>query len=251
MYPEAFFKLHDITEEIIKERIASKTHHGDFIDKIIEVCNDPNSPVSKEMIKAQGSIFFSAGFETTSNCLSTLCYHLALNPDIQEKLREEILGIDADDEINHENISELHYLEAAILENLRIFPPITMQARICKKDAEIKGINIKKGTYVQVSIYATHHDPEFFPEPQMFKPERFLKENAEDLIPYTFQAFSGGPRLCLGQRFAMAEMKICMAKLMRKFRIKTCPSTDLKFLPGSFLGILGFEEIFLTLEPRN
>ena len=114
-----------------------------------------------------------------------------------------------------------------------------------------KGMNIKKGTYVQVSIYASHHDPDFFPEPEKFKPERFLKANAEELIPYTFQAFSGGPRVCLGQRFAMVEMKICMAKLIQKFRIKTCPTTELKFVPGSFLGLLGFEEIFLTLEPRE
>ena len=160
------------------------------------------------MMTTQGKLFFGAGFETTSSCLTTFCYNLALNVDIQEKLHEEILEIVADGEIDNENIKDMHYLEAAILENLRICPPVITQERICKKDAEVKGLKIKKGTYMKMAIYAAQHDEEFFPEPKKFKPERFLKENAETLIPYTFLAFSGGPRVCLGQRFAMTEMKV-------------------------------------------
>ena len=74
VWPESFFKFHDITNAIVNKRIESKDHFGDFVDKIIEVCNDANSPLSKDMIMSQGAIFFLAGFETTSNCLTTLCY---------------------------------------------------------------------------------------------------------------------------------------------------------------------------------
>lgn len=203
------------------------------------------------MIRAQGKIFFAAGFETTANCLTTLCYNLALNPDIQEKLRNEVMKIvDEHEVINHETIADMHYLEAAIQENLRMYPPVIVQERICKKDVEVKGLQIKKGTYVRVPIYACHHNPDFFQDPEEFRPERFLKENATKLIPNTFNAFSGGPRICLGMRFAMTEMKICMAKLLSKFTIKSCPQTELSLNPGD-LFVLNYKEVYLSLVPRE
>ena len=236
----------------MKERIASKNKFGDFIDKIIEVCDDPNAPVSKEMMKAQGKIFFAAGFETTSNCLTTLCLNLAKNPDIQDKIHNEIKEVlsNHDDIINHETTQEMPYLEAAINENLRMHPPIISQERVCKKDVEVKGLKIKKGTTMRIPIHAAHHNPDYFPEPEVFKPERFLKENSEDLTPYTFLAFSGGPRICLGMRFAMTEMKVCLAKLLQKFEIKTCPKTELTMRKGD-LFLYNYEEIYLTLKERN
>nr|AKH03525.1 cytochrome P450 3027E1 [Paracyclopina nana] len=251
MYPESFYKLHDLTNDLIKERKASNEKFDDFIDKIIEVCNDANAPVSPDMIKAQGSIFFAAGFETTSNCLSTLCYTLAKNPDIQDKLYEEILSVLAsNEEIDTESINNLPYLDAAIHENLRIHPPIPIQERICKKDVEVEGLKVKKGTYIRMPIYAAHMNPDFFPDPEAFNPDRFLKENASSMKPYTFRGFSGGPRICLGQRFAMVEMKICMARLLKSFKIKACPMTQLEYKAGDPF-IMGFDSIYLTFEERS
>ena len=252
VYPEAFFKLQEITEQVVKDRITNSNHYGDFIDTIIEVCNDPKASVTMEMIKAQGKIFFAAGFETTSNCLTTVCFNLAQNPNIQEKLYNEITECLATHEnVDHNSITELQYLEAVINENLRMYPPIPSQERICKKDVEVKtGFKINKGTYIRIPIYACHHNPEYFPDPDKFKPERFLKENSKALVPYTFLGFSGGPRICLGMRFAMIEMKICLANLLKKYKIKISPQTELQFNPGDLL-LLNFKELFLTLEPRS
>ena len=250
IYPESFFKLQHIMDEIVDQRIAAKSHYGDFIDKIVETCSDDgkNAAVSSDMIRAQGKIFFAAGFETTSNCLTTLCYHLALNEEVQEKIRQEIkevLTSTKDEKIDHESVSELHYLEAAIKENLRICPPIILQQRICKKDVQIKGLAIDKGTYVQIPIYACHHNPDAFAEPGAFKPERFL--HADNVAPYTFTGFSGGPRICLGMRFAMTEMKVCMAKLLENFKITPCKETELTFLPGDQF-MLHYKQVFVNLE---
>ena len=101
-----------------------------------------------------------------------------------------------------------------------------------------------------MSIFAAHRNPDFFPEPDEFRPERFLKENQDDVIPYTFRAFSGGPRICLGQRFAMVEMKICIAKILKKFRIEKCEDTKLNFKKGDPF-ILTYDEVFLKLVPRE
>ena len=247
LYPKEFFDFHDVTEEIVKARIQSKTHYGDFVDKIIEVCNDANSNVSSDTIKAQGAIFFAAGFETTSNNLTTLCYNLAIHPNIQDKLFEEIESID---KIDSETINNLHYMEASIMENLRMYAPVIIQERICKKDTELKGMLIKRGTMISIPIIAAHMNPDFFPEPEVFKPERFLKENQDEITPYTFLAFSGGPRICLGQRFAMVEMKMLLANMLKKFKIETCPDTKLKFNQGD-LFITNYDEIMLKLTPRR
>ena len=112
------------------------------------------------------------------------------------------------------------------------------------------GMKVTKGTYIRMSIYAAHRNPDFFPEPDEFRPERFLKENQDDVIPYTFRAFSGGPRICLGQRFAMVEMKICIAKILKKFRIEKCEDTKLNFKKGDPF-ILTYDEVFLKLVPRE
>ena len=248
LYPEAFFKLQEIIDDIIEKRQKSSEKHHDFIDKIIQVANDPKSPVSQDMIFAQGKIFFAAGFETTSNCLATLCYNLALNPDVQEKVYQEVLeALEKHEKIDQECIQDLPYLEATLNENLRLYSPIIVQDRVCKKDVEVKGLLIKKGTYIQMPIQAAHLHEEFFPEPHKFKPERFLNN---EMLPYTFRAFSGGPRVCLGQRFALIEMKIGMAKLLQKFKIDTCPETKLELKPGDQF-ILNYEEIYLKLTPRQ
>ncbi len=206
--------------------------------------------ISKDLITAQGIIFFAAGFETTAHTLTTLSYNLTKNPDIQEKVYDEIQNVLAShEEINHETIADMHYLEAAINETLRMYPPAALQERLCSKDVEVKGIKFVKGSYVRLPIYASHMNPDFFPDPEQFQPERFLKENEDKIIPFTYRPFSGGPRLCLGQRFAMIEMKVCMAKLVNKFKLMPTEKTEMKMLPGD-LFMTYYDEVNLKLIPR-
>jgi cytochrome P450 len=100
-----------------------------------------------------------------------------------------------------------------------------------------------------LAIYASHYDPDFFPEPDTFRPERFLKENADQLIPYTWRPFGAGNRVCIGQRFAINEMKIFMAKLINKFQIIDTPETKLTYSKGDFL--MSYPEIIVKLNARN
>merc|ERR1712110_362577 len=99
------------------------------------------------------------------------------------------------------------YLEAVVMENLRMHTPVLAHIRTCKEDCEIApGMLIKKGTSIELPIRASH-----------YQPERFLKENADQIIPYTYRPFGGGPRVCIGQRFAIIEIKIAVAKMLSKF----------------------------------
>ena len=167
-----------------------------------------------------------AGFETTSNTLSTLCYNLARHPDILDTLIEEVDEVfdKFGGVVNHETISEMPYLDACIkgiegntrhrsqnitnfvcLENLRLNGPIARTDRMCVKDweddQEFPGLKIPKGTKIRLPLHAVHHNPEFWPQPELFKPERFLKENSHNIKPFSFLAFGFGPRVCIGERF--------------------------------------------------
>ena len=192
----------------------------------------------------------TAGFETTANTLGSAVYLLAKNPEVQEKVLEEVNSVcDSSELINHENIKDMHYLEATIMETLRMRPPVTEHDRVCTKDCEVQGIKIPKGTQIQMPNLPAHMDEEFFPEPKLFKPERFLKENAEHVQEFTWRPFGSGNRVCIGQRFAMTEMKIFLAKFISKFKIIEVPETKIVPHCGD-LFIPFYDKMIVQLEAR-
>lgn len=123
-------------------------------------------------------------------------------------------------------------MEAVIDETLRMYPPAQRIEREVTNDIDYNGLKLKKGQVVMVPIYALHHDTDLYPEPERFKPERFLKESFEckSRDSMAFLPFGGGPRGCLGMRFAMIETKILLAAVLAKFRFVTCPETPVSVL---------------------
>ncbi|XP_059085586.1 probable cytochrome P450 6d4, partial [Tigriopus californicus] len=257
-FPSAYYKLYDVSANIMKQRSDQGIKKKDFLARLQELVedikNNPDGEVGKnlteEHITAQGAIFFLAGFETTANTLSTLCYNLAKHPEIQDKVREEITNViyECDGRIDYDSVQGMKYLEACIHENLRMYPPVTLHIRQCTKDTEVApGLVIKKGMRVDFPIYTSHHNPEFFPEPETFDPERFMPENERNIKNLTYRPFGGGPRFCIGQRFALIEMKMAVAKLLTNYQINTSPKTELKFETGSPF-LLSYPELVLRME---
>jgi cytochrome P450 family 3 subfamily A len=123
--------------------------------------------------------------------------------------------------------------------------------RVCAEDTTLGPYNVKKDTLINFPIYAMHHNPKYFPEPEKFKPERFLKNEGEENLAtqFAFIPFGGGPRQCIGMRFAMVEVKIAMAKLLANYKIVDTPQTKLEILPGDFF-ILTFPDVKVKLEKR-
>ena len=122
-------------------------------------------------------------------------------------------------------------------ENLRISPPVARNDRLCIKDWEdtagdFGGMKIKKGTIIRFPYHVVHHNPEYWPEPEVFNPERFLNEEANNIKPFTWLPFGSGPRQCIGERFAMIEMKIAMVKLLQKFTLTLEKNSKIEILKG-------------------
>ncbi|CAG2120493.1 unnamed protein product, partial [Medioppia subpectinata] len=176
--------------------------------------------------------FFIAGYDTTSASLSHVVYYLSQNKDKQQILREELNALDTD--FTYENLNQCQYLNAVIDESLRLAPPLASIQRECICDYKLgnTGITIPAGTNVEFQPYVIHRDPELFADPDQFKPERFLKPTHH---PYAYLPFGGGPRLCVGMRFALNEMRMCIAKIVHKFEFTLAPGFEMDYFTGSIL----------------
>ncbi|KAI1884629.1 hypothetical protein AGOR_G00228350 [Albula goreensis] len=202
-------------------------------------------------ILSQAVTFIFAGYETSSSTLSFLAYSLATNPEIMEKLLDEIDEFFPDKApVKYEPLMKMEYLDMILNEVLRMYPVGVRLERMCKKSVEINGMTIPKGMAVQVPIYALHYDPSLWPEPEVFRPERFSKENRENMDPYTFLPFGAGPRNCIGMRFAVVMMKLAIVEVLQNFTFAVCEETQVPIE----LQCMGFlqpaKPIKLKLVPR-
>nr|XP_018896715.1 PREDICTED: probable cytochrome P450 6a14 [Bemisia tabaci] len=182
------------------------------------------------VVASNAFIFFIAGFETTASTLSYCLYELALNPDIGEKLYEEVESVKQahNGTLDYDAVNkELVYMEAVISETLRKYPPASVLGRRCNEAFQIPDTNvvIEEGVGVTVSVYGLHHDPQYFPEPEKFKPERFLGENKDKIVPGSYLPFGDGPRICIGMRFAHYEMKSVLSYIISNYTIHRCNKT--------------------------
>ena len=251
VWPESALKIAKMGKEIMVEREKNNIHTGDFVDRLMEYKKSFEPPITSEMIDSQSMVFLTAGFETTANTMTSMILYFATYPDLQEKAYEEIMACLGDDEsITHEHIKEMDYLEAFTKETLRIKPPIAEHDRFCVRDTVLCGVPIKKGTTIQMPIVASHYDEEFFPEPMTFNPDSFLKQNEDKIVPYTWRPFGAGLRVCIGQRFALMEIKILMAKLLQKFQIVKTDKTSLEVPSGTWM-LLTHKDAVVMLEPRS
>jgi cytochrome P450 len=182
---------------------------------------------------------FVAGHETTQIALAWTFYLLSQNPDKLKILMNEI-----EQELKGEiptpvSIRGLHYLKQVIDESMRCFPPAWIMGRKTIEPDVIDGYEIPAGTNVIMPIYVVHHDASIWENPDEFKPERFAIENLKEKHKYSFFPFGGGPRLCIGNNFAIQEMQVCLAMILQKFKVEV----DESFVPEL--------NPLVTLRPKN
>ncbi|XP_041674353.1 LOW QUALITY PROTEIN: probable cytochrome P450 4ac2 [Drosophila eugracilis] len=205
------------------------------------------SAEAKGQIDHQGicdevNTFMFAGYDTTSTCLAFTLLMLALNEDIQKRCYEEIQTLPEDgDDISVFQYNELVYLECVIKETLRMFPSAPLIGRTCVEESVVNGLVLPKDTQISIHIYDIMRDPRHFPKPNQFQPERFLPENTVNRHPFAFVPFSAGQRNCIGQKFAILEMKVLLTSVIRNF----------KLLPATKLEDLTFESGIVLRTTQN
>ncbi|XP_006991348.2 cytochrome P450 4F1-like [Peromyscus maniculatus bairdii] len=229
--------VHDFTDAVIQERRRTLPSHGgddvikakaksktlDFIDVLLLSKDEDGKELSDEDIRAEADTFMFRGHDTTASGLSWVLYNLARHPEYQERCRQEVRELLRDrepEEIEWDDLAQLPFLTMCIKESLRLHPPVTMVSRCCTQDISLPdGRVIPKGVICIINIFGTHHNPTVWRDPEVYDPFRFDPENIQDRSPLAFVPFSAGPRNCIGQTFAMSEMKVALALTLLRFRI--------------------------------
>ncbi|CAG2100140.1 unnamed protein product [Medioppia subpectinata] len=209
-----------------------------------------NVVITDDDMLATSFLFFVAGYETTATLLSFLTYELSLKEKCQQRLYEEINAFDGN--YSYESIARMPYLEACIAETLRLYNPIAATSRIALDDYKLgnTGLTIPKGMMINFDVHSVHHSPEYYPNPDVWDPERFLPENRDQLVPYTYLPFGLGPRNCVGMRFALMEAKTAVAHLITKYRFKRTANTAVPLKYKKFEFLLTPEAIQIGVEKR-
>ncbi|XP_071250847.1 cytochrome P450 26A1 [Salvelinus alpinus] len=213
--------IHSKIEENIQRKIDSgkEVKHRDALQQLIDISRNSDEPFSMQAIKESATELLFGGHETTASTATSLVMFLGLNPDVVNKLRQELhqqeeRGVDLlGQNVNMEVLEQLKYTGCVIKETLRMNPPVPGGFRVVLKTFQLNGYQIPKGWTVIYSICDTHDVADVFPNKEEFDPERFMDGSSEDSSRFNYIPFGGGSRMCVGKEFAKVLLKIFLLEL--------------------------------------
>ena len=212
----AVAKLDSIVYRIIRERRTSGGDRGDLLSMLLETRDDAGGAMTDKQLRDESMTLFLAGHETTANALSWTLYLLARNPEARARLEAEV---DALGRIpSYDDLKQLPWTLAVLKEAMRLYPPAYILARRVIEDVVIGNHQIKKHTIVLINVLGIHRRPELFPEPESFDPQRFMGDTEKQLPRCGYMPFGAGPRVCIGNHFALMEGHVVLASLLKRLR---------------------------------
>jgi cytochrome P450 len=214
-------------------------HRDDLLSLLIRARDEAGHPMTDAQVRDEAVTLFLAGHETTALTLTYALYLLATHPECQARLGDELDRVLGGRIPGLGDLESLAYTDAVVLESMRLYPPAWALAREALTDVEIGGHPFPKGAEFVMSPWVLHRDPRTFEDPEAFKPERWDNDLAHRLPRFAYFPFGGGPRVCIGNRFAMMEAKLVLARTLQRFRFEVTPDTALTLLPS------------VTLRPRH
>jgi len=211
----------------------------DLLSLLIRARDEDGSPMTDAEVRDEAVTLFLAGHETTALALTYSLYLLAAHPERQARLADELDRVLDGRTPSLGDLENLKYLDAVVLEAMRLYPPAWVVARQALTDVEIGSYHFRKAAEFVMSPWVLHRDATTFDDPEAFKPERWDGDLAHRLPRFAYFPFGGGPRVCIGNRFAMMEAKLVLAVAIQRFRFEVAPQTELTLLPS------------VTLRPRH
>jgi cytochrome P450 len=230
----------DLQREQIRARQANPQPPQDLLQMLLDSrYEDTGEGMNEQQLVEEVIILFLAGHETSANALAWTFHLLSHHPESMERLRAELDRVCPGRPPTMQECRELTYLTQVLEESMRLYPPAWITDRKALVDDQYEDYPLPKDTIVSPFIYGLHHDPEFWPDPQRFDPDRFSAPAKQHRPPYTYLPFGGGPRLCIGNNFAMLEMQLVLAEYVRRFDFQPLMPLDAPV------------EALVTLRPRQ
>jgi cytochrome P450 len=219
--------LDDFICGIIRQRRASGEDRGDLLSMLLLAVDEEGEGggMTDEQARSEAMTLLLAGHDTTAAGLTWIFYLLAQHPEVESRVIDELEQVLGGRPPTAADVPRLAYTERVIKEALRLYPPaIAVVARQAAADVEIGGYLIPKGSIVRAFSYILQHDARWFPDPERFDPERFAPGNVEKIPQFAYFPFGGGPRVCVGNTFAMMEMTLVTATILQRCRLNLSPT---------------------------
>ncbi|XP_071476288.1 ultra-long-chain fatty acid omega-hydroxylase-like [Diadema antillarum] len=228
-WKESYSYMHVIHDKIVTDRrrkyVTEKEPEKrtmDFLDTLLLAKDSNGNGLSEKEIRDEVSTFIFGGTDTTGSALTWFLYTMAQHTEEQARVQEEVDTLFAgrdDDTVRYEDLKKLTYTTQCLRESLRMYMNIP-PSRVLREPLKVDGFTIPAGTSVVVNIYQAHHNPDVWGDDHMdFRPERFERANVEKRDPFAFVPFSAGSRNCIGQQFAMDELRSAAARVFRRFSV--------------------------------
>ena len=239
-YFRAVRELDKVVYEIINERRRTGEDTGDLLSMLMLTRDEETGEsMSDAQLRNEVMTLILAGHETTANTLTWAWYLLAQHPDVERRLHEELASVLNGRVPTLEDLPLLPYTRMIIDETLRLYPPAWGMSRKTVNADEIRGYAIPAGAEVAVVQYVTHRHPDFWENPEQFDPERFTPERSAGRPHFAYFPFGGGPRLCIGNNFALMEAHLILAMVAQTYRLRLAPNQHV------------IPEPIITLRPRD
>lgn len=231
-------ELDSVIMPLIEARRESGEDTGDLLSMLLLARDEDGHGMSDKQVRDEAVTIVLAGHETTANALTWAWVLLAQHPEVEAKLHAELDAVLNGEKPKLEHVKQLPYTGMVVKETLRLYPPIPEVARQALEDVPLGRYVIPEGTIVLLPIYALHHDPRWFGDPDAFRPERFA-DGARALPKGVYLPFGGGPRVCIGNAFAQLEATLLLATLAQRYRLSLEPGRSV------------IPEATLTLRPKG
>lgn len=232
---EALATLDEVVYRFIEERreLVSRTEDGydptgDLLSMLMNVrYEDTGEGMSDKQLRDEVMTMFLAGHETTANTLTWAWYLLSEHPEVEARLHAELDDVLGGRPPAFADLDRLDYTRMVIEETLRMYPPVWTTGRQSLKEDVIGGYTIPAGSMLMLSFYFMHHDPAYWDEPEAFRPERFSEEASKDRPRWAYLPFGGGPRVCIGQHFALMEAQLVLSLIAQTYAPRMAPGQEI------------------------
>jgi cytochrome P450 len=219
-YARGVRRIDRLVNRIIRERRQQGGDRGDLLSMLMMAKDDHGRPMSERQLRDEVITLLLAGHETTALALSWTWYLLSRHPDTDAKLASELRHVLDGRAPTVSDLPRLSFTGRVVTEAIRLYPPVWGFGREAVADFELGGYAISKGTTIIISPWVLHRSPCYFERPMEFRPERWSNDFASHLPRFAYIPFGGGPRICIGNRFAMMEAVLILATVAQRFRLE-------------------------------